>query len=663
MLTLAFSAFLIGSGLIVIPIILHLLRLKPRIPQAYPALQFLHVTVAKRQNRNRLQKFIVLLLRCLIFLLIALAFAWPYLAKINQEPINATVLLWDNSFSTQATSVNSYLNDAALKLLMGVNRQYPLVVGSVGETVQWSGEFSSDEAKLMQWFKAHSRASGSSSFREALRVADSRLKTIAAQQKTITIITDRQWLPWENVELKRSLAAGTELKLIMPPKADAIKNCAVTYAEIQTKYFAPKQSLKLKIACQNFNKQPAKAHLIIYWDSKKVVDRELTIAAQTTVNEFVQLTSPNESPRPVAGRVELKVAGDELAIDNRRYFSVNPIEKPQLFFTPLSGRAKVDFIKVALTATPEKTAVAAQFHQLTPATALKDFKAANLLVLQDIKPFGNNLAEQLDKYLTGGGNIVIVWNRSPEIKKLLRHFAITVIKPETRGVKRFEMLDFEHPILKDYMQVRAGEWFDILFFDVPTLKFPAKTKIIAYFDNQIPAITEARYKNGKLFIIAAQLDRKHTNWPTFGSFLPFWRELLLYTERQSATDYSLTVTHGKKVWTDKVTVRSLTAAQSVARTFLPLNQPAVFMVKKLGQQQLYTVNIPAKESAIVRMPEHYDYQQLVSKHQAAPQVKAKNIQQNQLTAIQHAKNYWWILLAIAFMLSFVEITLANRTAL
>ena len=69
MITLAFSGFLLGTSLIIIPVILHLLKLKPRVPHAYPALVFLYITAARRQGRNKLRKFIILLLRCLIFLL------------------------------------------------------------------------------------------------------------------------------------------------------------------------------------------------------------------------------------------------------------------------------------------------------------------------------------------------------------------------------------------------------------------------------------------------------------------------------------------------------------------------------------------------------------------------------------------------------------------
>jgi len=664
MMTLAFSGFLFGAGLIIIPIILHLLKLRPRVPQAYPALVFLYATVAKRQSRNRLRKFIILLLRCLVFLLIALAFAWPYLADIAQEPEEASVILWDSSFSMQEESVNYYLNDEAVNTLGRASNKYPMALGTVTESVKWSGDFSGDSAKLTQWFKNNRKSYGSSSFREAIRQADSKLKNISAKKKTIIIITDRQLLPWESVALKRPLSPGTKLKVIMPPKRKLIKNTAVTMAKFQSKYFYPKQKLNLKMNFQNFNSESASANLVIYFDNKRIKGKKITLPPNSVFTEYVQLVAPAGIPRPLAGTVELRADNDNLRIDNVHYFSINPIAKPKIFLTPLIGGSKVDFIKTALMpAKPQGEKINAEFRDLIPDTKFEKFKDASLLLLQDLKVFGDDFIKKIDKYLDDGGNVVIVWQNSAETKKLLKHFDINVIKKQNKGVQRFEMLDFEHAIFKDYMKVRAGAWFDILFFDVPTLKFPAKTKILAYFDKQIPAITECRYKNGKVFVVASELDRKHTNWPTFGSFLPFWRELLLYSERREQRVYSLRINGGKVVWKGNVKVSSVDMPNVKAKSFLQLDTPGNFIVKSETKSTIYSVNVPEKESATTLLPSKYDYQKLVSNKKIKTKEIVKAKQKNKLKFMQNAKNYWWILLLFAFALSFLEILLANRTAL
>ncbi len=664
MITLAFTGFLFGAGLIVIPIILHLLKRKPRVAQPFPALLFLHATIAQRQSRNRLRKFIVLLLRIAIFLLLALAFAWPYLADISPQPTSATVILWDGSFSTQVNYAQNYMENAFTKLMRQTDNRNPMLIGAVNATVQWSGDFSGDKTKLANWLQTHKRGFGSSSFREAIRQADNRLKSIAAPAKKIIIITDRQWLPWENVNLKQPLTPGVKLEVMMPKMMRPPKNCAITQAVVQSKYFQAGQQLILKINFKNFNAKPAQGRFNVSFAGRQLYEKKITLPANTTVTRYIQLPTPKATLRPLAGKVDLMLAEDELPLDNHYYFSVNPIVPPQVFLTPLIGHERIDFIRTALEPTDAgRQTVNATLAEFTPDCKFKDFAQADLLVIQDARLF-DSLKTKIDRYLEAGGNVIIVWQNSPQTVELLEHLGIGVKQQANGGVHRFEMLDFEHPLLKDYMTVRAGSWFDILFFDIPTLKFPRKTKIIASFENGIPAITEAPYKNGKVFVLCSQLDRQHTNWPTFGSFLPFWRELLLYTERnKQRNSYSLTVGTGKISWPKTVMVIPVTDSQSKTTRYLSLASPGNFMVKSSGKSQIYSINVPVKESATELLPKNYHYQQLVSQRQPAKQKHIRHQAEAKLQDIQHAQNYWWILLSLAFALSCAELVIANRTVL
>jgi hypothetical protein len=101
-MALAFAGFLAGLAALSVPIILHFLRHKPTKNTPFPALRFLKATLARRAARNKLRKWLVLLLRCLCLVALVLAFCMPYIARFAQQPDEATVVLWDNSFSMQA---------------------------------------------------------------------------------------------------------------------------------------------------------------------------------------------------------------------------------------------------------------------------------------------------------------------------------------------------------------------------------------------------------------------------------------------------------------------------------------------------------------------------------------------------------------------------------
>lgn len=665
MISLAFTGFLLGAGLLAVPVILHLLKLKPRHPQAYPALVFLQATAARRQDRNRLRKFIILLLRCLVLTLITLAFAWPYLTDLAPEPEEAVILLWDGSFSVQDESVNQYLESEAGKILKRAGAKYPTAAGAVTETVKWSGDFSADSDRLLDWFKNNRKFYGSSSFREAVRQADMKLKTVTAKRKKIILVSDRQFLPWENVDLQAPLSPGVGLEVIMPPETRTFLNTAVTAAEPMSDYFYPGQELNLKMNFRNYNPEPVSADLVIYLDNARCHERKITLPDNALATEHVRIKAPPGTPRPLSGRIELRTDGDTLRVDNIYHFAINPITPPKVLITPPLEKNKVDFIKTALQpAASPAGKMATTLDALLPDTKFTELKDAQLLVLQDLRAYGDELAGKLDKYLDAGGNVVILWRDSPETRQLLAHFGITVSKRQNAGTRRFETLDFAHALFKDYLQVNAGAWFDILFFAVPTLNFPPGTGILAYFDGQIPAIGECRCRNGRVFVIASGLDREHSNWPTFGSFLPFWRELLLYAGRQEQKTYSLRVSGGRLYWREKVKVTPAEIPDAEPKSFLPLDTPGNFLVESGEKRVIYSINVPENESSTRLLPPGYEWRKLISPEAAETGKNAvKAEQKNKLQYIQNAENYWWILLLLAFGLSFLEILLANRTAL
>ena len=660
MISFGFTTFLFGGLLMAIPVILHLLKLKPKTPQAFPALMFLYATAAKKQNRNRLRKFIILLLRCMIFCLLAAAFAWPYISNIQKDPEEARIILWDNSFSMQEFDTFTTLCDQVYNLIEKTDSNHPTLIATVSDNIKWSGDFSSDPDSLLKWFKANNKSYQTSYFRQALRLADSKLKTATAKKKTIVLISDKQFVPWENVRLNQPLSPGIDLKVVLPEKKKPMNNTVVTMVKTSDAYIAPNQKINFKITCRNYSAQEKKSTLMVYLNDKLIDKKDVKLPPNNFQFEYFSITTPPGALKPLYGNVELRTPGDNLIVDNIHYFNLNPVKKSKFYLTPLLGSKNFDFIRAALKPDTGKI----QVHKFNNNSSLKSDVLSGLLILQDLRAFDNSIYSKLDKILDAGGNIAIIWHNDKNTINVLRHFGIKVLKKQSRDVKRFEMVNFQHPLFKDYLEVRAGAWFDILFFKVPTLKFSADTQILATFDNNIPAITERRIKNGKLFVIATGIDREHSNWPTFGSFLPFWREMLLYSSRTAKNTYYLRVRNGKKHWKDKVEV-TIPGGEQQKREFLSLDTPGNYLVKMGNKKQgeIYSLNVPLRESDNTLLPANYDYDKLISKEKPVPRKVVKDLKKNKLQNMQKAKNYWWLCLVLVVILSFMEILLANRTAL
>src|SRR5688572_11959399 len=71
--------FLLGGLAVALPIIFHLIRRTPMLQRQFSSLMFLNPSPPQLSRRSRLDKILLLLLRCLVIGLIAFAFARPFL--------------------------------------------------------------------------------------------------------------------------------------------------------------------------------------------------------------------------------------------------------------------------------------------------------------------------------------------------------------------------------------------------------------------------------------------------------------------------------------------------------------------------------------------------------------------------------------------------------
>ena len=80
--------FLIGAAAAAVPIVLHLLRREPETRVRFAAVHLLRHAPVEHSSRRRLRELLLLALRVAALLLLALAFARPFLASTlrRQEP-------------------------------------------------------------------------------------------------------------------------------------------------------------------------------------------------------------------------------------------------------------------------------------------------------------------------------------------------------------------------------------------------------------------------------------------------------------------------------------------------------------------------------------------------------------------------------------------------
>ncbi|HBC88610.1 MAG TPA: hypothetical protein DCZ94_16810 [Lentisphaeria bacterium] len=649
MIQLAFAGFLTGLLALSVPLILHLLRRKPVEVAPFPSLMLLGASIARLQNRNNIRKWIILLLRCLALALLALAFAWPYIPNFSKQPDSATVLLWDDSFSTKSRSCAAELSNALFDVISRAGEKNPVLAGSVSNTVKWSGNFTGDSVALAQWLKANMDGEGSSSFERAIREADIRLQAIPVKKRKIVIVSDRQALPWKSVRLNTQLSPGTELEMICP-ETPLPGNVAVTSAKPVTRFTAPGNKIGLDASITNFGAKDANGELIVKLGDFITEKKQVTIKAGQ--KEDFKFTLVPRLLKPIECSVEFEVY-DDIALDNRRFFALNPSDPPLVLMTALPPRQE-DFIRDAFEPSPERSAARVNYCDI------RNFKGelaqASLIVLREGTSMNSPFGKEFEKYLQDGGAAVLVWRDSAEMRGMLLRFGVKAAISGKKGKQRFGEIDFEHPVFKKFMQAKVGGLFNISFFNPPTLVPPEEARVLASFGDGRPALLEISCGKGKVFVCATSMERSGSDWPVNHSFLPFWRELLTYCSK-AGNDELLELEAGNKPSKlSEPQKKNLTGGKP--RAFVP-RKCGVFPVSLDGKEILASVNPPEDESNPARLQKNFPLQNLVNKDKE-PQKAVAGLS---FFSGEQGRSFWRILLALALFCALCELALANRTAL
>lgn len=116
MLGLSFLSplYLLGALAVAVPILLHLFRRRTELVVDFPAVRFIAPSTVEQKRRRRLRELILLALRVSALVLLAGAFARPYLAgSVLSDDVPVTVVAVDTSFSLSAPGTFDRVREVA----------------------------------------------------------------------------------------------------------------------------------------------------------------------------------------------------------------------------------------------------------------------------------------------------------------------------------------------------------------------------------------------------------------------------------------------------------------------------------------------------------------------------------------------------------------------
>lgn len=542
--------FLAGLLLVAGPIIAHLVRRATRDRVAFSALRFLAPSTPKLDRRSRVQHPLLLLLRCLIVGLLALAFARPYwnqttppTATVDQSRL-ALVLL-DRSASMRAPGhwANATEQVESIVADLAPADRFELIAFDGGsETLitseQWQQTLPSERSGLVEatlrgqsptwqatWIdNAVARAletvrevnelQGGGGGAELIIVSDlttgSRLAGLASldwpDQTVVKLVTVEasdstpgftlQWLGWG---ADQGQGAPARVRISGPPPATP-------------------QSLSVQL-----------------WNAAtdEPWQEPIEIVMPTTGTRLLALPISPDAP----ATLRITLADDPDQLGQSLYIVRNLTRELQFQIwgdADVSDTTKAGFyLQSAVSGWRDPRVVSS-------APAGEDTGALHVVTAP---PNASELA-QLQQHLTNGAFVLVLADSTELVA------AASQLAGETGWSARvnqpaqpllFGEIDFAHPLFSSFADPRFSDFTRIRFSTTMDLTLPADstTQVAARFDNQQPAVLETPVGSGRLIVWNSSWSPRDNPWVLSTKFVPWLQSL---AERATGGTAPLAVT-------------------------------------------------------------------------------------------------------------------------
>ena len=539
-----YPLFLAGALAVVLPIVFHLIRRSSKDKVPFSTLRFLQPSPPRLTKKSRLEHLFLLLLRCLILVLLALAFARPYLEKAldvantAENPQRNLILLdasasmrraslWEQAQDALADQVNQ-IDSAALAAAYTFDHQlHPIITFE-----QWASAPQADRAiQIIRQAKQRQPSWKATHLGNALLTAVDLL-----EESTRIGEHSEDHQDWRIIVIG-DLQAGMLLDGIQG--FDWPKGCVVE--------FHPIQEDSGTNAGIHAIAQPSASSGLVENEGARVrisnaagADREtfrygwVTTPMSANVVSSTEIYLPPGKSRvvdvpetpPGFGPDLLKLVGDDHPFDNLAWrVPLRARESKVLFLgAPSQGDTTqpLYYLRKAFQQT-RRHLVTVDVHP--PDQPLLDdlLESARLIVIG--APLGQSVADQVARAIEAGTTALLALSDpalEPTLRTLARDPLLDLRPSQSQRYALLGEIDFQHPLFVPFADPRFSDFSKISFWKHYQMDFEGheRARTIARFDNGLAAITQVSQGMGSLFVCAFGWQPQQSQFALSTKFVP-----------------------------------------------------------------------------------------------------------------------------------------------
>jgi len=493
--------------LLIIPLIVHLFRLRKFQKEDFTNVKFLKKVIQETRKSSRLKKFLILFTRLLLLACLILAFAKPFIPASEKALEDSQTLIYlDNSFSMQAGNDQSTnLNKAVNPLLeyLEVENQFSVFTNSEDYFKRALPDLK-DELQNIDY------SENQIGFREIILKAENYFQQFPKSEKDLVIISDFQ----SNIDLPSELNSEKINLHLVQQRPQEINNASLDSAYIDE--ITP-ESISLNILASSNNTLNEPISISIY-DGETLLGRN---TIQLANENAAEINFRLQNSLIANGRIELEDSG--LKYDNTLFFNIN--ENPGIKVVIVSA-SEVDFLNRIYNEPEFETNIFTpnqiDFNQLN---------SANLIVLNEIDQLPpsliNNLATVKDK---GASVIIIPSVEAQGYGQILNSFGFSAFTQKIDAERLITRISFDHPLLENVFEDRIDN------FEYPKVlssyNLSSSNAILSFQDNK-PFLAESN----SVYLFTAALNNENSNFRNSPLIVPVFYQIGLKALKKNQLFY------------------------------------------------------------------------------------------------------------------------------
>lgn len=642
-----FPGFLAGAALIGLPVLLHLLRRKPRALVRFPSLRFLGESALRDTRRNRLLRWLTLLLRCLAIALLCAAFARPFWGASPASNRRALVIALDNSMSQQAHGRWDDTQRWALGQLDELKPGDQAALLVMQPEPVWVVPMNDDLTRVRTALAAVKPGYDKTRYAQPLRLAGDALNKAAAGTKILAWAADEQRAGWRGTDLAQKLPAGVSFRFIGAFPAPQRQAAIIAVRKLT------QDKPSLEVVIRQFQPTPDKRELTVHAGDKQIAKE--TVSLKPGDNK---LNLPCVWPADTIG-LRVSLDADELPADDSAWLAASATATNVV---QLDAPGETDYLAHALRSTHKLTGAGFE-----PATLPDHAWPLNLSVtLRNEASFRGDALQRLDQFCNAGGAVWVFVDGSAAQKDWLKQQGIRVTaRPAENDPWHLRDWDSEHPVLAAFAGQSLLPLLEVEFYRGFNLSGDTLAPIANWPDGRV-ALAEIESGGRRLLVAGFAPEREATDWMTRPSFVPFvhcaarW----LGSVKDARDDWRvgdlLPLPDNEGVWRvldSPVPQKELAVTGSVRPS-----APGLYEFSGRGVKKVFAVNTPVEESDLAPWPNPDQLAALESSEAPAANTRFASFR-SEWVMLENQQRVWWWLLAVAGLALVSEVVLANRVRL